>query len=64
MDHKPSLEEMWNEIEKFGTDRKSFDPNNEMGYDQVEELYLSMEEKRKTDEQIRLLQVELEKENK
>ena len=62
MSQKPSLEEMWKEIEDFGINRKSLDPNDVLTYDQVEELYLTIKEKKIEDEQVRILREELEKE--
>ena len=59
MNQKPSLEEMWDEIEKFGIDREALDPHDEVYYGQVEELYLTIMEKKREDEQVRLLKKEL-----
>ena len=62
MSHKTPLEEMWEEIEGFGLKRDLLDPHGDLAYDHVEEIYLSIKQKRIEDMQIRVLKERLEKE--
>lgn len=59
---KPSLEDMWKQIQEFGIDRKILDPHDQIGYDRVKELYTTIIERLRNHEQINLLKEEINKE--
>jgi len=42
MENEPSLDEMWNVIEKFGIKREILDPHDNLTYEQIHNLYLTI----------------------
>ena len=64
MGNKPSLENMWNVIEQFGINRRILDPHGVLKYEQVEELYQTIEEKQRENKQIKFLQESIDQEDK